>query len=528
MMKDRKKRLALGTSILIIMLAIVFIEGPLAEAGQPADKTFIAVPSREFQNIDPNKRGGGGEYMAYTFQTLVRPSGLDYHTQGVLAESWEIINPTTWKFTIRKGVKFHNGMPLTSADIQYSFYRTMGKYDPKFRGMNSGTWKRLIDKIETPDDYTVIIHTKNPDVSLLSIIRYLYTVPKAYVEKIGNAQFSKKSIGTGPFKIIEHKVGESMTLEAFSDYWNTDPEPGAWGPAKIKTVIYRIIPQEQTRLAALKTGEVHGAPISIDSSRALKNNSDISLYYTYRNQPLFILFNWRKEKDPKTGEPNPYYDVRVRKALNHAIDIEALIKNYGTSGQYRTTLLGKGGVGYNPNVPFYDHNPEKAKKLLTEAGYPNGFQTKFYVSESSPTYLEALLQYWRDLGIKIDLVKSTGSVVRTKMFKKQLDGMVQFVGGGGGYDPASTFFKTQIRSDGFYALHGKDEKVDELVARQMAEFDVKKRAEIIDEIIQILWKDAWFVPLWESVSILAVRSEWNYGHMPATTTIFLPGISTKK
>ncbi|MBW2086745.1 MAG: hypothetical protein JRI54_12085, partial [Deltaproteobacteria bacterium] len=188
----------------------------------------------------------------------------------------------------------------------------------------------------------------------------------------------------------------------------------------------------------------------------------------------------------------------------------------------------RGGIGYNPNVPFYEYNPEKARKLLLEAGYPNGFKTKFYVSSDPQPYVEAMLQQWRDIGIQIQRVQVSGPVVKKKIIKKTLDGMVGWGAGFGGHDPAATWLQNCVSYKGTWAVHGKNEQVETLVKKQAAEFDQVKRGRIIDEIIQILWRDAWFVPLWESVHIQAIRAEWNYKQMPTQRIIYFSSLSKKR
>ncbi|HHE74659.1 MAG TPA: hypothetical protein ENL37_06185, partial [Desulfobacteraceae bacterium] len=377
------------------------IPGPAwSKAGLPEPKgTFIIGSGIYFSNIDPNKTNPGSQ-VVQTFQSLILPSLIDYHILPDLAVSWEVTDPKTWKFKIRKGVKFSNGQPLTSADVQYSFYRQMGKYNRRFPGANKRMWQKIIDYIETPDDYTAIIHTKYPDPSALSVLRWIFIVPKAYIEAVGDSKFSKMPVGTGPFMYVDRKVGESLTLEANPYYWNVNPLKGSRGPAQVKKVILRSMPKEQTRMAALKAGEIDGSGIAPDSVKNFENDKNFSIYYSRKNQAYFVMFNWRDAKDPKTGKPNPFADVRVRRALNHAVDVDALTKNYLTGREYRTTLLGRGGIGYNPNVPFYSFDPEKAKQLLAEAGYPNGFSTEFYTTADAPAFLNALTQYFRDIGIR--------------------------------------------------------------------------------------------------------------------------------
>ncbi|MBW2091898.1 MAG: ABC transporter substrate-binding protein [Deltaproteobacteria bacterium] len=519
-------------SFLIFFFTAIMLLGGIShlawsKADLPEPKgTFIIGTNSYFSNIDPNKTNPGSPTVQ-AFQSLILPSLIDYHILPDLAVTWEVIDPKTWKFIIRKGVKFNNGQPLTSADIQYSFYRQMGKFNRKFPGANKRLWQKIIDHIDTPDDYTAVIHTKYADPSLLSIIRWVFIVPKTYIETVGDSKFSKMPVGTGPFMYTDRKIGESLTLEANPHYWNINPEKGSRGPARIKKVILRSMPKEQTRMAAMKAGEIDGTGIGPDSIKSFENDQNFTVYYSRKNQAYFVMFNWRDEKDPKKGEPNPFTDIRVRRALNHAVDVDSLIRNYLTGREYRTTLLGRDGIGYNPDVPFYSYDREKAKKLLAEAGYSKGFSTEFYTTTDAPAFYNALVQYLRDVGLKVEIKQTTLAVLMTRMIRKKLYGMLIWGGGLGGPDPAATFFKTCVRYDGNWAIHGKDERVEELVRKQMQEFNVEKRAKIIDEVIQILWKDAWFIPLYEPVFVKVVNNKWNYANAPTSASFNLPDISLK-
>lgn len=239
------------------------------------------------------------------------------------------------------------------------------------------------------------------------------------------------------------------------------------------------------------------------------------------------MFNWIAKKDPKTGEPNPLCDVRVRKALNYALDLDAVITNYLTGREYRTTLVGRGSIGYNPSVPFYEYNPEKAGQLLKEAGYPHGFTLTYHLPKDVRPSSQAIAQYWRDIGVDVRFKRTTTPVVMRAVLRKKFYGIVHW-NSGRGTETVKGFFDTMLRPEGMYALQGPDERVVALVKKQGKEFDLKKREKLINEIIQILWKDAWYVPLWEAVSITALRKEWHYESMPAITGIFLPYISKKK
>ena len=522
--------------ILFIVLACVLFVG-MAHTSYAAssktiqDVTFRCAIKSDITTLDPNRAGRGatGFVLFYLCQGLGHPSGLNWRPLPCLADSWEMLNPTAWKFNLHKGITFHNGEPLTSADVQFSYYRQMGKLNRRYPGAAKAEFRRMIDRIETPDDYTVIIHTKKPEVSMLSYVLSgsVYIAPKDYVEAVGDRAFGKKPVGTGPFKFKERKPSEYIAFEANEKYWNTNPIPGSLKPPEIRHVQYRIIPKNQTAVAALLAGEVDGIQgLPSDIVDDLEKRPGINIFYTEQNMPSLIMMNWLKSKDEKTGEPNPFYDVRVRRAMNYALDLDTIIKSYGTGRERRTTLVGRGSIGYNPDISFYKYDPEKAKKLLSKAGYPNGFKTQMSVLSDRPPYVDAMTQYWRDIGVQVDYRITTLPVVIREMYRKNLQGMVVWVGGRG-HDTTAGFNKIYLRGKGTFALHPPDERVEALIDKQQVEFDDKKRARLIHEVTKILWKDAWFIPLIEGVVIKTLRDEWEYDHHPSINSFYITHIRKK-
>ena len=392
-----------------LTVGVLFIGASFAETPARED-TFIMGVESDITSLDPNSAAGWSaiSVWAQMYQALVTVSGIDWHIIPCLAESWETPDELTWKFHLRPGVKFHNGQLLTATDFEYSAGRILGTVDRRYGGFARRLYKQLIASIEIPDDRTMIVKTHQPEASFINQIGGIFIVPRAYVEKVGHNGLAKQPVGTSNYQFVERRIGESITLKGFDGFWNRNPRPGEIGPAGPKYVVFKILPEMQTRIAALKTGEIDaGTGISMDMAKDLETVPEIKVYYTSINQPQYIYCNWRAKTDPKTGEPNPLVDVRVRRALNHAVDVDAIIKNYLTGREYRTTLVGRGAIGYNPDVPFYNYDPEKAKALLKEAGYAKGFPLTFYVLQDVRPEYQALTQYWRDVGIDVKFQHTT-------------------------------------------------------------------------------------------------------------------------
>ncbi|MBL7176919.1 MAG: hypothetical protein ISS66_13940 [Desulfobacteraceae bacterium] len=469
----------------------------------PPEGTLILAMTGEIRYSDPNRESASLFFHGGVSGSLIRRNTFHGRYSRNLAKSWELVNSTTWKFTLQKGVKFHNGQTVTSTDVKYSFDRTMGKFDPRFRGFRRATLRRQIAAIEIPDEYTIIFKTKSPDASFLGIPQLLQIVPKAYVEKVGDQEFAKKTIGFEPWKVKEIKVGEYIEIEAFEHYWNIDPHPGEMGRAKIKSIIIRTLPKQATMLAALKAGEIDSIMgVRADMLKELRVLNNITVYQSPSPLQGFMIMNCRSRSDP----PNPLLDIRVRLALNYALDWDAIIQNFLTGKEYRTTLIDKDQIGYAPNTQTYPYDPEKAKILLAEAGYANGFTVPYHYvgTEHSPTR-EVIWDYWLKVGIKVEPQAHTFPVVVRGVYSKSFLGLVPWASGTS-RDPGN-WLRVMVPYDGEHALHARHKKAEELFNKQSTEFDEKKRAELIKQLNEIVLREVWLIPTLRGVFNWALNTE---------------------
>jgi peptide/nickel transport system substrate-binding protein len=236
-----------------------------------------------------------------------------------------------------------------------------------------------------------VFHLKVKDGAFLNkIVGYLFIVPKAYTESLPSPEaFANAPIGTGAFKFVERKLGQSVTLERFDDYFGPKP--------KIKKIIFRIIEEPSSRVNALLTGEVDitdGIP-SVDVER-LKATQGVAVMPTPIASPLAVRIY---SNDPKT----PFHDRRVRLALNYALDTNSLIKNvlHGVGAPLSSYISSFYSIGTDKNLKPYEYNPAKAKQLLKEAGYPKGFETSLYSPSDMPKDIaETIAAYWSQVGIQ--------------------------------------------------------------------------------------------------------------------------------
>ncbi|MDO8670939.1 MAG: ABC transporter substrate-binding protein [Dehalococcoidia bacterium] len=340
-----------------------------------------------------------------TFQALtngVYDSLIEITTEGKtrpgLAERWEISpDGKTHTFYIRKGVKFHDGTDLTGADVKFSLERMVAP-DPAHT--DRAVWVRLLDKVELKDDYTVALQLKQPLFEMMLGIDAPSgagaTVPKKYFEAKGLDGFLKAPIGSGPWKIVKWEPSIRLELEANEDYWGTVP--------KVKKITLLNVTDEATRVAMLKTGELDLAEVAPDSVSSLKSAGLRILSHDGGSQVMTHM--WYDTANPKNWAIG---NVKVRKALSLGINRKELAdKLYAGYAEPSAIMY------VRPTAYFWDSNllkpdpydPDGAKKLMAEAGYPNGFEAKLWdmgPGVLSSNLVQAILGYWRAIGVKADV-----------------------------------------------------------------------------------------------------------------------------
>ncbi|MCL7455551.1 MAG: ABC transporter substrate-binding protein, partial [Anaerolineae bacterium] len=325
----------------------------------PEGTLTIAIPT----NIDTLDPGMGGQlhmmnagYTAYEGLTFVNAEG---QIEPLLAESWEVVDDTTWVFHLRQGVTFHNGEPFNADAVVYTWKRIM---EPG--RVNLRTWETVED-IEVIDDYTVEITTKAPDPLLLLRmgVNTSGIYPPGYATEAGDEGVSQAPVGTAPFKFVEWVRGEKVVFEAWPDYW------GGPNTVGVQTVVWRTIPEADARLAALETGEVDIAlqipPSLID---LVTDNPDLRLARALGTRTFYLLFD-----NVSSGIGTPLEDQRVRLAMIHAIDRQAIVDAvFRGNGKVLATTVGPTQFGWDPSFEPLPYDPDKARQLLAEAGYPDG------------------------------------------------------------------------------------------------------------------------------------------------------------
>jgi peptide/nickel transport system substrate-binding protein len=403
-----------------------------------------------------------------------------------LAESWSASpDGLVYEFVLRRGAKFHNGDPVTAEDVKFSLER--------YRGAAHRTLKERVAAVEIPDPSRVRIRLKQPWPDFMTFYTDAtgagWVVPKKYVEKVGDEGFKKAPVGAGPYRFVSFTPGVEVVLEAFEQYWRKPPS--------VKRLVLRSIPEESTRLAALKRGEVDMAyAVRGELAEQLRRTPGLTLRPVVGQATFWVYFT--EQWDPKS----PWHDRRVRLAVNYAID-RATMNQAELLGHARpigSIIPSSFQFYWQPPTSSYD--PAKAKQLLADAGYPNGFDAGEYICDASFTNIaEPVLNYLRSIGIQARL----RPLERAAFFKGYADrkhrGLVQ--GASGAFGNAATRIEAFVAGGGTYA-YGSFADIDGLFGEQAAELDQKRREAVLHRIQQLVHDKVMFAPIWLSAGLNGV------------------------
>ena len=418
---------------------------------------------------------------------LVKPMPGNINTPS-LAESWtQSKDGLTYEFVIRKGAKFHNGEPVTATDVKFSFER--------YKGAGAKLLKERVREIQLVDAGRVRFVLKEPWPDFMTFYGTSATgsgwiVPKAYVEKVGDDGYKKAPIGAGPYRFVSFNPGVELVMEAWEGYWRKVPN--------VKRLVLRSLPEETTRAAALKKGEIDIAylltgPVAEDIQRT----PGFKLVAPKESQGTFWL-DLPDQWDPKS----PWHDKRVRQAASFAIDRQAL-------NQAETLGYSKPTGSLIPRVlefsRFYEpdpFDPARAKRLLAEAGYANGFDAgDLYPWPPYFSMGEALTGYLGNVGIRTRIRTMERAAMTTAWREKKLKNVIVGITGAAGN--AATRLDAYVSRNGIYTS-GVMPDVEDLFQRQARETDVKKREALVHQIQDILRERVTHIPLYELAFIWGV------------------------
>jgi peptide/nickel transport system substrate-binding protein len=477
--KGARLRLLCACSLLVAGLVFAAMGASSAPSGRAAIAWHVTISPSWFDpsSAPPQITPFGMLYAIH--DALVR--GYPGQKMGPsLAEAWEESEDgKTYEFRLRPGLKFHNGDAVTTEDVKFSFER--------YQGAGANTLKEHVEAIEIVDPRILRFHLKDPWPDFMAFYGTTATaagivVPKNYLTQVGEDGFKKQPIGAGPYKFVSSKPGIEVILEANPGYWRRVPN--------IKTLVMRSVPEATTRALMVKTGEADIA-YALDGvdAEGLQGTPGVQVVATKHASIMWIEFpdQW----DPKS----PWHDQRLRLAVNYALDREGINKAACLGFCPPAGVIVPRVMEYALQADPLPYDPEKAKKLLAEAGYPSGIDAgDFPAIPGFPTAAQAVVNDLNTAGIRVRLKQMERATFYAEWQAHKFHGL--YMTGSGNAGNAASRVEAFIQSKGAYASGGYPD-IDELFRQQAVERNTKKREELLHKIQQLTIDRAMFAPVYD-------------------------------
>jgi len=410
----------------------------------------------------------------------------------MLATSWELINDTTWIFRLKKGVKFHNGEDFNAEAVKYTFERILNPAQKARRRYLISS----VERVDIVDPYTVRIITKVPQPAFIVNLGFgIWIVPPKYFKEKGDAYVATHPVGTGPYKFVRWVKDEEIVLEANETYYG--------GAPAIKTVVFKPIPDDSTRVAALLGGDVDIAKNVPINLIPMVNKSDrAKVMVTPAGLTISVKF-----ETMKAG--SPLQDKRIRQAINYGVDKEAIIKHIMEGhGTPVGTPLSPSHIGYAPDIKPYSYNPEKAKALLKEAGYERGLTLTLHAPSGrymkDKEFAEAIAYQLAEVGINLKVqTYEWGSYTKILYSPDPVDHML-ILGWGSTFDPDGILSPNLQCGESLSRYCNK--QLDSLLTQARGTMDPKKRMDLYHRALQMIHEEAPFLFLWQGVDTYGVSN----------------------
>lgn len=470
---------------------------PAALAGK-ADDTLNIVWERELENVDFyfNTAREGIIFSRLTWDGLLYrdPKTMEYVP--LIAKSYKWVNDLTLEFELREGITFHNGEELDADDVVYTYNWVS---DPA-NGMKTPSNVNWIKTAEKVDKYKVLVHLKEPFPAALEFVSGTLPIyPKDYYSEVGPDGMGLKPVGSGPYKVLEVEPGKKVVWEKFDGYMKDGPK----GTPTIGKIIQRTIPERNTQIAELLAGRADWMwRVPADQADRLQSSGKVQVV----NEQTFRIGYLTMDATGMVAD-TPLKDERVRKAISHAIDrkaiVEALVR--GKSSVVDSACF-PSQVGCTTDVPKYEYDPKKAKALLAEAGYPDGFTIDFFAYRNRD-YAEAMIGFLNQVGIKVNFSYLKYAALRDKIRAKEVPFAFMTWGSNSVNDVSA------ITSHFFGGTNddlAQDPKVQELLNKGDTTVDLKAREAAYKEALTIIAEKAYWLPLWSYNTNYAFSNDLNF------------------
>ena len=484
------------------LLAAALLGAGPALAGKKDDTIRFATDQAP-ESVDPffNNVRIGVILGAQIWDTLVYRDPNTNEYKGNLAKSWKQIDERTIEFELREGVKFHNGEAFDADSVVYTL-NFVANRDNKVTTQQNVNW---IEKAEKLDQYKVRVVTKKVFPAAIEYLAGPVVIhPAKYYAEVGPQGMNAKPVGTGPFKVAAYTPGKSITLERNADYFKDSPK----GTPKIGKVEIRFIPDRQTQMAeALSGGVDFIMHVPKDQAEQAAKVPHLQVVSGETMRIVFMQFN------TQDGAPTPALkDIRVRQAIAHAIDRESIVKNIvGAGSRVLHTQCFPSQFGCtDEGAPRYEYNPDKAKKLLAEAGFPNGFDTEIFAyRERNQT--EAMINNLQAVGIKAKLTFSQYAAMRDAVRAGKSSLSHQTWGSFSVNDvSASTPVYFTFEADDIT----RDPEVRDLLVKGNNSVDPNARKQAYQQALKRIAENVYSVPLWSLPVFYVATKDLNFSAYP--------------
>ncbi|MCM3711342.1 ABC transporter substrate-binding protein [Sporosarcina luteola] len=514
-----KKRMWSAALLLLLVLSTVLAAcGGNGSSGSTKD-TLVFGRGGDSTSLDPSRVTEGETFKVTVnlYETLLNFGEQDTTIQPGLAKEWNTDDGLTYTFKLQEGVKFHDGTDFNSEAVVKNFERwANGDADkfPYYKSMFGGfkdDEEHVIESVTADGDHTVIIKLKRPQAPFLkNIAMSMFAIASPTAFEKGDDQFERNPVGTGPFKFVEWKANDSITIEKFDEYWQK-------GLPKLDKVIFRSYPDNSARLNALIAGEIDLADgINPADGEKIEGNADLQLIERPSMNVGYLGL---------TVTRPPFDKKEVRQAMNYAIDKKTIIESFfeGRANSAKNPMP-PSISGYNDDIEEYEYNPEKAKELLAKAGYPDGFEMELWAMPVPRPYMpdgakvaEVIQSNLAEIGVKAKIVSFEWPTYLDKASKGEADAFM--LGWTGDNGDADNFLYVLLDEDNIGSnnyTYFKNDEMHNLFIDAQTEVDEDKRIELYKKAQEIIHEEAPWVPLAHSTPLLAATKDLT-GFVPHPT-----------
>lgn len=494
--------------ILALTLSAILPGGALAEERAEKDEIVVLFGNASFASLDPQTHAGTilGGVLGNIYETLVKRAS-DGTYQPVLATEWSQIEPTVWEFKLREGVSFHNGEPLNAEAVKFTVERAKR---PEINALNAHNFT-TIESVEAVDELTVRIHTTVEDPLLVSRMASwpMSIVPPAYCAEVGDDEFALKPIGTGPYRFVSYQADQDLIFEANDEYWGGKPA--------VRKVRWRVVPESGSRMAELQAGTADIVDnVPYDQIDRLNEQEGISVKSSMGIRTVYLQLDCEVE---------PTNDKAVRQAIAYSIDVDSIINDLLMGNGRRIATYSVPEVAYhNPDLAPYPYDVEKARQLLTDAGYADQLPLKLTFDVTvgrvpmDKEVCEVIGAMLNETGLfEVNVIINEAGVYNEKYNKKELPRtigqIIMSTHGNYTYDPDFTLtrsFRSVPEPRTIIASHQKHPEWDELIDKAGVSTNDEERKELYYQLQEMIFEDCPRVYLYQQRITWGVSDSINW------------------